>query len=87
MREGTMYRGIDWGEREAGAIAVGAVLFGLIDHLIARKLLTPAEVRDVLTNVDDILGDRAANSKIAEARMIVRDRIIPGFAKGINEKS
>jgi hypothetical protein len=82
-----MYRGIDWGEREAGTIAVGAVLFGLIDRLIARKLLTHAEIRDILTNVDDILGDRAANSKIAEARMIVRDIIIPGFAKGITEKS
>jgi hypothetical protein len=63
------------------AVANGATTLALLEHLVERKILTCEDVRAILKSGIDCLEPRTNVRTIAEAVHLMRDQMLPLFAK------
>jgi hypothetical protein len=62
------------------AVANGVTTLALLEHLVARKILTNADVRAILGAGIHCLEPRINVATVAEAVHLMRDRMMPIFA-------
>jgi hypothetical protein len=63
------------------AVANGVTTLALLELLVERKILTCADVRQVLANGIECLEPRINVGTVAEAVALMRDRMMPLFAE------
>ena len=63
------------------AMANGVTVLALLERLVERKILTCEDVRAILKSGIDCLEPRSKVRTIAEAVHLMRDQMLPLFAK------
>jgi hypothetical protein len=63
------------------AVANGVTTLALLERMVERKILTPADVRAVLECGIECLEPRTNVRTIAEAVHLMRDQMLPLFAE------
>jgi hypothetical protein len=61
------------------AVANGVTTLALLEHMVKRRLLTPADVRAVLGSGIECLEARINVRTVAEAVHLMRDQMLPLF--------
>ncbi|MGH6867063.1 MAG: hypothetical protein ACREDO_13090 [Methyloceanibacter sp.] len=64
------------------AVANGVTTLALLELLVERKILTRADVRQVIDSGIECLKPRINVGTVAEAVTLMRDRMKPLFAEG-----
>lgn len=65
------------------AVANGVTTLALLERMVERKILTPADVRAVLESGIECLEPRTNVRTIAEAVHLMRDQMLPLFAEPV----
>ena len=63
------------------AVANGVTTLALLERMVERKILTPADVRAILESGINCLEPRTNVRTIAEAVHLMRDQMLPLFAE------
>jgi hypothetical protein len=63
------------------AVANGATTLALLELLVERKVLAPADVRTLIGNGIECLEPRINVGAVAEAVSLMRDNMLPLFAE------
>jgi hypothetical protein len=63
------------------AVANGVTTIALLEHMVARKILTRADVRAILGSGIECLEPRTNVRVVAEAVHLMKDQMLPLFAE------
>ena len=63
------------------AVANGVTTLALLEHLVAKKILAPADVRAILRSGLECLEPRINVRSVAEAVHLMRDQMLPLFSE------